>query len=240
MPVRMLPPVGPDLTIYRSFDWGTLARFHVLDTRQYRDPQACGGSLAPTCPDRTLPDRTLLGADQEAWLGQGLASSPATWDVLANQVVMTSMPFAGQFYNPDQWDGYAAARARVLQQISDAQIDNLVVLTGDIHAAGIGELVGENPDGTPSAVALGTEFVGGSISSTFDPALADIAEELIRQLPHVRFADTHTRGYMVCDATADELVTRYQVAESTLVPESPVTTASTWVTTAGTPGAQPA
>jgi alkaline phosphatase D len=240
MPVRMLPPVGADLTIYRSFDWGTLARFHILDTRQYRDPQACGGSLAPSCPDRTRPDRTLLGADQEAWLGQGLASSPATWDVLANQVVMTSMPFAGQFYNPDQWDGYAAARARVLQQISDAQIDNLVVLTGDIHAAGIGELVGENPDGTPSAVALGTEFVGGSISSTFDPALADIAEELIRQLPHVRFADTHTRGYMVCDATADELVTRYQVVESTLVPESPVTTASTWVTTAGTPGAQPA
>jgi alkaline phosphatase D len=240
MPVRMLPPMGADLTIYRSFDWGTLARFHILDTRQYRDPQACGGSLAPSCPERTLPDRTLLGPDQEAWLGQGLASSRATWDVLANQVVMTSMPFAGQFYNPDQWDGYTAARARVLQQVTDAHVDNLVVLTGDIHAAGIGELVGENPDGTPSTVALGTEFVGGSISSTFDPALADIAEELIRQLPHVRFADTHTRGYMVCDATADELVTRYQVVESALVPESPVTTASTWVTTAGTPGAQPA
>jgi hypothetical protein len=45
---------------------------------------------------------------------------------------------------------------------------------------------------------------------------------------------------MVCDATADELVTRYQVVESTLVPESPVTTAGTWVTTAGTPGVQPA
>ena len=107
------------------------------------------------------------------------------------------MPFAGQFYNPDQWDGYTAARARVLQQVSDAQVDNLVVLTGDIHAAGIGELVGENPDGTPSTVAFGTEFVGGSISSTFDPALADVAEELILQLPHVRFADTHSRVHGV-------------------------------------------
>ncbi len=200
MPVRTWVPTGPDLTIYRSFDWGTLTRFHVIDTRQYRDPQACGGSLAPTCPDRTAPGRTLLGPDQEAWLGQGLASSPATWDVLANQIVMTSMPFAGQFYNPDQWDGYAAARARVLQQATDAQVDNLVVISGDIHAAGIADLVGENPDGSPSTVAVGTEFVGGSISSTFGD-LADVAEELILQLPHVHFADTHQRGYMVCDVT---------------------------------------
>jgi phosphodiesterase/alkaline phosphatase D-like protein len=81
--------------------------------------------------------------------------------------------------------------------------------------------------------------VGGSISSTFPAEFADIAEQLILQLPHVRFADTHTRGYMVCDATQDELVTRYQVAESTLVPESPVTTAGTWTTVAGTPGVQP-
>ena len=153
---------------------------------------------------------------------------------------MTSMPFAGQFYNPDQWDGYAAARARVLQLATDAPVDNLVVLSGDIHAAGIADLVGENPDGTPSTVAVGTELVGGSISSTFDPALADAAEELILQLPHVRFADTHQRGYMVCDVTPEELVTRYQVAESTLVPSSPVSTAGTWVTTAGTPGVQPA
>jgi hypothetical protein len=56
----------------------------------------------------------------------------------------------------------------------------------------------------------------------------------------VRFADTHQRGYMVCDVTDTEMVTRYQVAESTLVPSSPVTTAGTWVTTAGTPGVQPA
>ena len=50
MPVRTCGPTGPDLTIYRSFDWGTLARFHVVDTRQYRDPQACGGSLGAHLP----------------------------------------------------------------------------------------------------------------------------------------------------------------------------------------------
>ncbi len=240
MPVRLAPPTGPDLTIYRSFNWGRLARFHVIDTRQYRDAQACSGALGPTCPDRTDPTRTLLGAEQEEWLGQSFAKSRATWDVLANQIVMTSMPFAGSLYNPDQWDGYTGARTRVLDLMAAGRVENPVVITGDIHAAGVADLVDENPDGTPSTVARGTELVGGSISSTFPADLADVAEQLILQLPHVRFADTHQRGYMVCDATRDELVTRYQVAESTLVPDSPVTTAGTWVSQAGTPGVQTA
>jgi alkaline phosphatase D len=160
--------------------------------------------------------------------------------VLANQIVMTSMPFAGSLYNPDQWDGYAAARTRALDLMAAGGVENAVVLTGDIHAAGVADLVDENPDGTPSTVARGTELVGGSISSTFDAGLADVAEQLIMLLPHVRFADTHQRGYMVCDVTRTEMVTRYQVAESTLVPDSPVTTAGTWTTVAGTPGVQPA
>jgi alkaline phosphatase D len=237
-PVRLAPPTGPDLTIYRAFDWGRLARFHVVDTRQYRDPQACSGALGPTCPERTEPGRTLLGAEQEAWLGRSFATSRSVWDVIANQIVMTSMPFAGTLYNPDQWDGYTGARTRLLELLGAGRVDNAVVLTGDIHAAGVADLVDENPDGTSDTVARGTELVGGSISSTFPAELADIAEQLILQLPHVRFADTHQRGYMVSDATETELVTRYQVAESTLVPESPVTTAGTWTTVAGVPGVQ--
>src|SRR5690606_33327748 len=209
-PVRLAPPSGPDLRIHRSLDWGRLARFHVLDTRQYRDPQACTGALGPTCEARTDPARTLLGAAQEAWLAAGLAGSRATWDVLANQVVMSSMPFAESLYNPDQWDGYAAARTRLFDSMAAAGVENAVVLTGDIHAAGAADLVDENPDGTPSTEVRGTELVGGSISSTFPAELADIAEQLILQLPHVRFADTHQRGYMVAEATATELVTRYR------------------------------
>ena len=80
--------------------------------------------------------------------------------------------------------------------------------------------------------------MGASISSSFDPALADVAEQLIRPLPHVRFADTRHRGYMVCDVTQAEMVARYQVVESTLPPPSPVTTAGTSTTLAGVPGVQ--
>jgi alkaline phosphatase D len=241
MPVRMAPPTGPDLKIYRSLDWGRLARFHVLDGRQYRSDQPCADGAAdtgPTCPDRVAATQTMLGSDQEAWIGAGLAESRATWDVLANQTVMTSLPFAGVFYNRDQWDGYAAARTRLFDQFRAGGVENAVVLTGDIHAAGAGSLVDENPDGTSSTVAVGTELVGSSISSRFDDALADVAEQLIRALPHIAFADVRRRGYMICDVTETELVTRFQVVDSTATPNEPVYTAATFTTLAGTPGVQ--
>jgi len=239
-PVRLPPPTGPDLTIYRAFDWGRLARFHVLDGRQYRSNQPCdeAGDFGPTCDARVAPTQTMLGEAQEAWIGTSLADSRARWDVVANQTVMTSMPLAGVFYNRDQWDGYAAARARLLDQIRAGGVENAVVITGDIHAAGAGSLVGENPDGSSSTDAVGTELVGSSISSRFDDGLADVAEQLVGALPHIAFADMRHRGYMVCDATDTELVTRYQVVDSTDTPDAPVRTAATFTTLAGTPGVQ--
>jgi len=72
------------LRMYERYDWGQLARFHVLDTRQYRSYHACpktgrGGSNSVTssCSERLLPERTLLDQEQETWLANGFASSPA-------------------------------------------------------------------------------------------------------------------------------------------------------------------
>ena len=240
-PVRLPPPSGPDLRIYRNVDWGRLARFHVLDTRQYRSDQPCGTvDVGPTCDARTVAERTLLGAEQEAWLGRSLRKSKATWDVLANQVVATAMPLAGTVYNLDQWDGYAAARSRLFDQLADGPTTNPVVITGDIHAAGVADLVDEDPDGTPSTEVRGTELVGTSISSGFNPDLADVAKQLISALPHVRWADTRHRGYVRCDVDRHQLVARYQQVESVLQPDAPVTTGRTWAIEAGVLGAQEA
>ena len=153
---------------------------------------------------------------------------------------MTSMPLAEVLYNLDQWDGYAAARARLLDDLAAAGTRNPVVITGDIHAAGVAGLVGENPDGTPSDVVRGTELVGTAISSRFDPDLADIAEQLIETLPHVHWADTRHRGYTRCDVDGQRLVAHYQQVESVLEPTSRVTTGRTWVVEDGVPGPQEA
>ncbi|MFP3335090.1 alkaline phosphatase D family protein, partial [Pseudomonas sp. SIMBA_064] len=42
MPLRASSlPKGADMRIYRRLDYGRLARFHVLDGRQYRSEQPC-------------------------------------------------------------------------------------------------------------------------------------------------------------------------------------------------------
>ena len=40
----------------------------VLDTRQYRSKQACGGGSKPGCAEAMDPERTMLGGEQEKWL----------------------------------------------------------------------------------------------------------------------------------------------------------------------------
>jgi hypothetical protein len=52
------------------------------------------------------------------------------------------------------------------------------VITGDIHAFGVGELQAEEGGAT-----IGTEFVGGSISSMFPVDLAGVVQESVSGLP---------------------------------------------------------
>src|SRR5215212_81695 len=117
MPVRLEAPRGPDYRMYRSMPYGRLAAFHLLDERQYRDPLACDASIGTLCEEAEDPARTMLGEDQERWLAERLHRSGATWDVLANSVVLskTAIPIGGQdIFNLDQWDGYPPARQRML------------------------------------------------------------------------------------------------------------------------------
>ena len=54
-----------DLSIQRSVDWGDLARFWVMDTRQFRSDQPCNdNSRRVPCGNWGSPDATVLGAAQ--------------------------------------------------------------------------------------------------------------------------------------------------------------------------------
>ena len=218
-PVRLPAPTGPDLAIYRRFAWGDLATFHMLDVRQYRDAPPCGGGLAD-CPERLSVDRTLLGNQQEAWLDDGLAASGAVWDVIGQQVVFSPLPFGGSF-NTDQWDGYPQQRDRVWSTLK--QRPNPVIVTGDIHAAGVAGL--HDTLGDVTTQRIGTELVCTSVSSSFDPDLVAIAETLIGALPYVEYSNARDRGYTVVDLTRDALRATYRVVSTTQSPDAEVSTA---------------
>ena len=111
---------APDMRIVSRLDWGTLARIHLVDDRQYRDPQACpkpgrgGSNTIPLaeCPALVDPKRSLLGLEQERWLAEGWDLA-RPWNLLGQQTLMTRFawgdPAAGAaVYWNDAWDGYAA------------------------------------------------------------------------------------------------------------------------------------
>ena len=236
-PIRVEPPDGDSLDLYRILDWGGLARFYVLDGRQYRSDQPCpGGDIVGDCPGRNVETATMLGREQEDWLGTSFASSKATWNVLANQVIFTPLPLGGSLYNMDQWDGYPAARTRLLEQMTAAELANPVVITGDVHASGVGDV----STGVAGAPVVATEFVGTSISSEFTPELIDAAEALIGGLPQVKWFDARQRGYVVCELTPDTFTTTYRAVSSIAEPEADISTLTTWLVKAGTPGAREA
>lgn len=235
-PARVEPPTGPDLPIYRTLQWGRLASLFVLDTRQYRADQPCDDDLGSGCEARTDPARSMLGADQKAWLNDGLRGSAATWNVLANQTILSPTPlqFAGvEAFNLDQWDGYAAERDEVVSWLADPAVANPVVITGDIHAAAVADLHG--PSAGP---VVASELVGPPVSSSFPTDLVDTAEAAISALTDVRYFDAENHGYVRCQLTADEFRADYRFVTDVTDADSGIETAGRWRIRAGTPGAE--
>jgi alkaline phosphatase D len=246
-PVRIDAPDGPDLRIHRQVDFGDLASFWILDTRQYRDDQPTDGEplpgelgrlpIRPYGPQAQDPSRTILGDEQEEWLLDGLTSSGATWNVLAQQVYMfgVMVPLGETpLVITDTWDGYGASRARLLDGAREADVENLVVLTGDFHSAGVGDLRADPFD--LSGPVVGTELMASAISSSFYPGFEDLARQAVAGNPHVKFFDPRN-GCTVCTVTSEEWRAEYVVVDDVTDADSAVSSIATFVIASGTPGA---
>jgi alkaline phosphatase D len=249
MPIRArLRPGSSDLRIFRRFDFGSLLRVSVLDTRQYRTDQPGNRALdfGPESDGTSNTAGTLTGEDQERWLKRQLATSHAHWNVVAQQVMMsrTRFPdftFSGLPFikNLDQWDGYAPQRQRLLQFIADRGVRNPVVLAGDIHSSWFSDLK-LNFDDTSSA-AVASEYVATSITSDF-PIAFDAPIKTWNPLlnPHVRFFDGSLRGYLRMDVDRQRWRTEQRSVASIATRTSPVTTTAAYATESGVPGVVPA
>jgi alkaline phosphatase D len=122
LPTRLPDPANP-LLIYRSFDFGTLASLHMLDTRLIGrerqltlDQYLAGEAAAPT--------RQLLGQPQVDWLSARMAASAGTWQVLGQQVLMMRMAIPLSIatdFSPETLGAYVAAQALPDAARSDSQ-----------------------------------------------------------------------------------------------------------------------
>lgn len=239
MPLRRSSvPSGPDLQLYRRVSWGSLATFHMLDTRQYRSDQACGDGYKD-CPDAADPTRSLPGAAQEEWLLDGFRASRARWDLLGQQVFFgrrDNDAGAPTRVSMDAWDGYAASRDRVVGGWLDAGVRNPVVLTGDVHAHWASEVYADFDD--PGSGIVGSELVTSSISSGgngYDSATGQ--HPWAAWNPNLRFW-TNLRGYVSTTITPESMTADFRCVPAVTTPDAEVFTRASFVLEDGVRGLQ--
>jgi alkaline phosphatase D len=168
-----------EVGFYRTFRWGKEVELFILDERSFRSAEAdvaCLGDLLPTAPPdvRVLvglpadppegclaavgdPARTMLGHEQKERFREALRESDATWKIVINEVAIAEL--FGVPY--DRWEGYAAERTEILNFLRDSGVQNVVFLTGDLHANIIIDVrQGVFTDPTPRA----KEFIVGPVA----------------------------------------------------------------------------
>jgi alkaline phosphatase D len=209
--------------LYRRLRFGLLAEISMLDLRSYRSEQ-----VPPFDGGTDDPNRTITGAAQLAWLQNGLVTSGAQWKLVGNSVMVApvlvpplpadllgpllellGLPREGGVINPDQWDGYAADRRRLLGTIAGNGVRDTVFLTGDIHSSWASD-VPRDAGLYPLSPSVATEFVATSVSSdniddiagvpprTIGPVIEGALTALNR---HVKWVEVDSHGASVLEVT---------------------------------------
>ncbi|MEK6327512.1 MAG: alkaline phosphatase D family protein [Actinomycetota bacterium] len=145
---------GKNLEVFfldeRSFRSGKASANGTCDNPETGEPD-----LAPTAPQSTRnafsalvpslaqpvsqacknkinsPQQTYLGKPQLGRFLNAVDNSAATWKVVMNELPIQqfyALPF-------DRWEGYAYERLQLLNGLQSRNVDNLVFLSTDVHAA---------------------------------------------------------------------------------------------------------
>ena len=240
MPLRSSArPRGDGMRLHRRIDFDSLATLFVLDGRQHRSDQPNNDGAAPINAAALDPKQTMLGAEQMRWLREGLATSQATWNALAQQVMMAmvstdpSKTGDKRPFHMDKWSGYAHERMEFVRFLRDQKVKNPIVLTGDVHANWCNEIRVDDRDVSTPVVA--PEFVVTSISSGGDGEDAPKnLDKLLAANPCVRFHNLQ-RGYVRCTATPDEWTADFVVMDRVTQPGGKASVRASFVVKNGDP-----
>jgi len=231
-PGRLRDPARPTAT-WRSVPIADVAELIILDTRlSGRDLQA-GDDGAKGLHD---PDRSLLGDEQRAWLGERLADITRPWALLASGVVVNevSLPLPatslfdgllpngysaieGKVLHDDQWDGYPAERDRLVSCLAERGRagGRTVILSGDIHSSWAFEGP-RTAGGDPVAVEITIPAVASKpMGRSRVPGAWRVLDAMVRRLEHVPWVDVTERGYGMLDVRPDRVGMEWWFVEAT-------------------------
>ncbi|HTQ03333.1 MAG TPA: alkaline phosphatase D family protein [Polyangiaceae bacterium] len=190
---------------------------------------------------------SLLGDTQRAWFTSTLAQSTRRWKVWANEytfmrraIDLTPVELAPEEYrqrlllSAEDWDGAPNERNALLKELKG--VDNVIVVTGDLHAFLAGTPYAEDDED-----ARVIELVAGSLTSTTlltgvkaviadDPSLppsvaviADVLGSLLQDTetmpnPHLGWLELAKNGYAVVTAGAESCSLTAYAIDDALVP----------------------
>ncbi len=238
-------------TVYRSFSYGDMADVIMLDTRHEARTEQVDTLEDPTLND---PERYLLGQEQMQWFKDELSNSSATWKVVGNQIVfaqlflqeidMTLFDGARHIFL-DTWYGYPAKREEVINHISDNDIDNVLIMTGDAHislafdiSASPRDSLLYDPENGMGSIAV--ECVTPSISSdNYDEAIGSVLANILASVfptynPHNKLIEGIQHGYFILDLTAEKAqMDFYYLDNGMATPNSPESFFQGFFTNAG-------
>ncbi|MEZ5531870.1 MAG: alkaline phosphatase D family protein [Steroidobacteraceae bacterium] len=237
---RRAVPFGAGLRLHTGVRFGDLANLILLDTRQYRSVRLCprppgSSKVLADCRAGESPADSMLGARQENWLDYQLATSRARWNLLAQSVVMSYIDEESgpqRRYWTDSWNGYSAARQRLLDTLTRNEATNPVILSGDIHSFLVGGIRARPDDRTTNLLA--SEFVTSSISSQ---GLPESHIAALRQAnPDLAFGTSAHRGYLRLALTPKRLEADLVAMERTDTRDTPRRTLASFVVEDGVAG----
>jgi alkaline phosphatase D len=130
------------------------------------------------------PPGTMLGKQQKAWWKATMSGSDATWKLWGNEVTLMRLRIqklgandpADRVMAADSWDGYPTERKELMSFLRSEAIKNVVLLSGDIHAAFAGVVMDDFDAQNPVPVAcelVGPGVTSNSLFSFFESATGD-------------------------------------------------------------------
>lgn len=201
---------------HRSFEYGDLVDLIMIDIEKFRDED----EIAPGEP-------SVLGNEQYDWFVNELESADAQWKIIGNQKMFGGwssegvpewlpIPNSGGVFDDGSWDGYMAERDSILGMIEDQEIDNVMVLSGDVHMSFAMDLSRNFVDSTiydpiSGDGSLGVEFIATSVSrGNMDEAgfgaLVELAIPASNNInPHHQFVNFIDHGYGLLTINSDSI-----------------------------------
>jgi alkaline phosphatase D len=215
--------------INRSLAFGNLVDLIMIDIEKYRNIDTL-----------STGETSVLGTDQREWFLDELSNSTAKWRIVGNQKMFggwysedippwLEIPNDGDVFDAGSWDGFMAERGIVLNHLVDNNIDNFMMLSGDVHMSFCMD-VSLNPkdslvyDPLTGNGSVGVEFIPSSISrGNFDESGIDISFQNVVETasgtmnPHHIYTNFFDHGYGILEINQDSIVAEIRFCDKLTV-----------------------